>query len=224
MKAASILCLTQSTLASVAIQSAEDPSACNHHFQTTHHRPKRKLRSSKHSAKNLLEFLEDSGDWTTERHRVITESQHVASGARHTEEGASALLFERRSDLLGGDLELHFQIHELSLERVLWVARLARRVNPPLRIELLLWERTQIQHHFRSRGSTTTFFNSIILQRRSYEISVVFAEASSEKMNQINLNRLQFNRYKSTRKLNLRESSLKRYLYVMIMLIQWISC
>lgn len=113
----------------------------------------------------LLELLEDPGDGVAERDGVVAEADDVAGGAGHAEEGGGALLLERRRDLLGRHLELHLQIHQVLLQRVLRVPGLARRVDPPLGIELLVREGTEIQHHLdgvpmRARARLLRFWSS----------------------------------------------------------------
>lgn len=86
---------------------------------------------------DLVEFLEDRGDGGAEGEGVITEANDVASGSGDTEKGGGALFFEGGGDLLGNHLELHLQIHQVLVQRILRVAGLAHCVYPFLRVEFL---------------------------------------------------------------------------------------
>ena len=91
---------------------------------------------------HLLELLEDSGGDGAERSGVVAQSDDVAVGTRNAEESGGTLLLERGGDLLRDHLELHLQIDQVVVERVLWVATLSRRVYPFLRVEALAGEWT----------------------------------------------------------------------------------
>ena len=112
----------------------------------------------------LLELLEDAGDGGTERNGVVAEADDVAGGAGDAEEGGGALLLEGGGDLLGDHLELHLEVHQVLVQRLLRVPALARRVDPLLRVEVLARERTQVQHH-RGSARRTSFTHCVRLSK-----------------------------------------------------------
>ena len=91
---------------------------------------------------HFLELLEDSSSDGAERSGVIAQSDDVAVGMRNAEESGGALLLERGGNLLRDHLELHLQINQVVVERVLWVATLSCRVYPFLCVEALAGEWT----------------------------------------------------------------------------------
>ncbi len=82
-----------------------------------------------------------------ERDGVVAEAERVAAGERDAAERVGAVPLERGRGVVGGRAEALLGVGEEAVERLRRVARVQRRVDPPLRVEPLRPELRRVHHH-----------------------------------------------------------------------------